>query len=36
VQTLECFVESRGPIRNPTNDLLDGRWYYTVGGKLSL
>jgi hypothetical protein len=36
VQTLECFVESRGPIRNSTNDLLDGRWYYTVGGKLSL
>lgn len=36
VQILECFVESRGPIRNSTNDLLDGRRYYTIGGKLSL
>jgi hypothetical protein len=36
VQTLECFVESRGLIRNSTNDLLDSRRYYTVGGRLSL
>jgi hypothetical protein len=35
-QTLECFVESRGLIRNSTSDLLDDRQYYTVGGKLSL
>lgn len=35
-QTLECFVESRGLIRNSANDLLDDRRYYTVGGKLSL
>jgi hypothetical protein len=33
---LELFVESRGLIQNSTNDLLDDRRYYTVGGKLSL
>jgi hypothetical protein len=36
IKTLECFVESRGLFRNSTNDLLDERRYYTVGGKLSL
>ena len=36
VKTLEFFVESRGLIRNSTNDLLDERRYYTVGGKMSI
>jgi hypothetical protein len=36
VRALEFFVESRGLIRNSTNDLLDDRRYYTVGGQLSL
>jgi hypothetical protein len=36
VKTLEFFVESRGLIRNSTNDLLDDRRYYTVGGKMSI
>ena len=36
VKTLEFFVESRGLIRNSSNDLLDDRRYYTVGGKMSI
>lgn len=36
VRALELFVESRGLIRNSTNDLLDDRRYYTVGGQLTL
>jgi hypothetical protein len=36
VKTLEFFVESRGLIRNSSNDLLDYRRYYTVGGKMSI
>jgi hypothetical protein len=36
VKTLELFVESRGLIRNSSNDLLDDRRYYTVGGKVSI
>ena len=36
VKPLEFFVESRGLIRNSTNDLLDERRYYTVGGKMSI
>jgi hypothetical protein len=36
MRMLEFFVESRGLIRNSTNDLLDYRRYYTVGGGLSL
>jgi len=35
-RALELFLESRGMIRNSTNDLLDERRYYTVGGKLAL
>jgi hypothetical protein len=36
VRALELFVESRGLIRNSSNDLLDDRRYYTVGGKMSI
>ncbi len=35
-RVLELFVESRGLIQNSSNDLLDDRRYYTVGGKLSI
>jgi hypothetical protein len=35
-RVLELFVVSRGLIRNSTNDLLDDRRYYTVGGQLAL
>jgi hypothetical protein len=32
----EVFVESRGLARSNRSDLLDGRRYYTIGGKLTL
>jgi hypothetical protein len=31
----EVFVESRGLARSKSSDLLDGRRYYTIGGKLT-
>jgi hypothetical protein len=33
---LELFVEGRGLVRNKSNDLLDDRRYYTVGGNFTL
>ena len=33
---LELFVESRGLVRSKSNDLLDDRRYYTLGGNFTL
>jgi hypothetical protein len=33
---LEFFAESRGLVRSKSNDLLDDRRYYTLGGNFSL
>ncbi|HEY4291214.1 MAG TPA: hypothetical protein VGN00_29135 [Puia sp.] len=33
---LEIFAESRGLVRNRTQDLMDARRYYTIGGKFNL
>ncbi len=35
-KALEVFVESRGLVRSKSNDLLDDRRYYTVGGNFTL
>jgi hypothetical protein len=35
-KALEIFVESRGLVRSKSNDLLDDRRYYTLGGNFSL
>jgi hypothetical protein len=35
-QTLEFFLESRGPIRSDPSGLFDQRRYYTIGGKFYL
>ena len=33
---LELFAESRGLVRNHSQDLMDARRYYTIGGKLTM